>query len=385
MKPTAAQGTFPFNEFVLKVHGHCNLACDYCYIYRSGDESWRERPRAMSRETVARAAHRIAEHARTYALDRVHVVMHGGEPLLAGPAGIEHVAAAMTHALPAPTSLSLGVQTNGTLLDKHFLEVFSRWNIKVGVSLDGTDADHNVHRRDRRGDGSMRRVVDGLALLTEDRTRKLFSGLLCTVDVTHDPLDTFRGLARYRPPAVDFLLPLGNWTRPPPHRSPDSTETPYADWLLQIFDHWFDAPERPIGIRLFESIMGLLFGDDIPSESVGLAPCRTLVIETDGSLEQADSLKSVYPGAARLGLNIRDHPLSAALSHPAIAACQSGHSALATECRSCPLVRICGGGQLAHRYRAGHSFSNPSVYSRDLQKLIHHIRARMVDALQEPQ
>ncbi|QKZ24722.1 FxsB family radical SAM/SPASM domain protein [Streptomyces chartreusis] len=374
----------PFNEFVLKVHGRCNLACDYCYLYTSGDDSWRERPRVMSDEVVARASHRIAEHARRFSLGRVHVVLHGGEPLLAGPAVIGRIAESVSSALPPSTTLSLGVQTNGTLLNARFLEVFSRWGIKVGVSLDGTDIDHDDHRRHHHGGGSMAQIADGLALLSRPAHRHLFSGLLCTVDVTHDPVNTFQALVRHRPPVVDFLLPHGNWTRRPPQRKADARETPYADWLLSIFDYWFDAPERPTGIRLFENIMGLLLGDDVATESLGQAPCRTLVIETDGSLEQVDSLKSTYPGAARLGLNVNDHPLDTALSHPAIIASQSGPAALATECRACPVARICGGGLLAHRYRAGHGFENPSVYGPDLWKVIHHIRTRMLDALGEP-
>lgn len=384
MNAPVARTAIPFNEFVLKVHGHCNLVCDYCYLYQSGDDSWRTRPRVMSDETVARAAHRIAEHARRFSLDRVRVVLHGGEPLLVGPSRIGRIAAAVTDALLPATEFSLGVQTNGTLLDARFLDVFSRWNIKVGVSLDGSAADHDGHRRHRHGGGSTVRVVGGLAMLADPAVRHLFSGLLCTIDITHDPVDTYQALARHQPPVVDFLLPHGNWTRYPPHHAASSHETPYADWLLQIFDHWYDATERPTGIRLFENIMSLLLGDDIASEAVGLAPCRTLVIETDGSLEQADSLKSAYPGAARLGLNVHDHSLHFALNHPAITACQSGRAALAAECRSCPVVRICGGGQLAHRYRTGSGFDNPSVYGPDLRRIVQHVRARMLDDLWEP-
>jgi uncharacterized protein len=34
----------PFQQFVLKVHSRCNLACTYCYVYQGADESWRRRP-----------------------------------------------------------------------------------------------------------------------------------------------------------------------------------------------------------------------------------------------------------------------------------------------------------------------------------------------------
>jgi len=33
----------PFCEFTLKLHGRCNLACDYCYMYEMVDQSWRQK------------------------------------------------------------------------------------------------------------------------------------------------------------------------------------------------------------------------------------------------------------------------------------------------------------------------------------------------------
>ena len=52
-KPTA------FRQFILKVHSRCNLACDYCYVYTSPDQSWRRRPSRMSRDTATRAVERL--------------------------------------------------------------------------------------------------------------------------------------------------------------------------------------------------------------------------------------------------------------------------------------------------------------------------------------
>lgn len=34
----------PFQQFVLKLHSRCNLACDYCYVYQMADQTWRSRP-----------------------------------------------------------------------------------------------------------------------------------------------------------------------------------------------------------------------------------------------------------------------------------------------------------------------------------------------------
>jgi uncharacterized protein len=65
------------------------------------------------------------------------------------------------------------------------------------------------------------------------------------------------------------------------------------------------------------------------------------------------------------------------LRTPGFAARQLGAAGLCEECRECPVVRVCGGGNYAHRYRAGRGMLNPSVYCLDLFKLIRHIRGVM--------
>ncbi|MFE7127327.1 FxsB family cyclophane-forming radical SAM/SPASM peptide maturase [Streptomyces sp. NPDC057617] len=371
----------PFNQFVLKVHGHCNLSCDYCYIYRSGDQSWRTRPPRMSEELVRKTCHRISEHAEEFSLDSIHVILHGGEPLLVGHDAIEYIAQQLTQHLADSVMVRIGVQTNGLLIDEKFLRIFDRWNIKVGISLDGNRGGHDRHRKYHHGGGSHAHTIAKLALLTRPSTRHLFSGLLSTIDLDSDPVQVYEELVSHDPPAIDFLLPHGNWVNPPPRRVPGSLEAPYADWLLTVFEHWYHAPRRRTGIRLFEDVISLLLGGVARSESVGLTPSRSVVIETDGSLEQVDSVKSAYPGAARLGLTVQENKLSEALSHPAIVARQTGVGALADFCQKCPVHRVCGGGHFAHRYRVGSGFLNPSVYCVDLEKIIKHIHRRLLTDL----
>jgi uncharacterized protein len=152
-------------------------------------------------------------------------------------------------------------------------------------------------------------------------------------------------------------------------------ETPYADWLIAAFDHWYPAPRT--GVRLFEDIMHLILGGTSSNEAFGLSPTTLVVIETDGAIEQGDALKAAYHGAPRTGLHVTRDSLDAALVLPGVAARQLGERALAAECRACRLRRVCGGGLYAHRYSSGSGFANPSVYCPDLMRLIDHIRATM--------
>lgn len=369
--------TSPIRQILLKVHSRCNLSCTYCYVYHHVDQQWRNQPLTMSRDTIDLVATRIAEHARRHSLPSVTVILHGGEPLLAGAELIDHIATTLVSAVPPGTAVRLHAQTNGVLIDEQFLEVFDKHNILVGVSLDGGQEANDRHRRYANGSGSYTGVTRGLAALRQDRYRHLYSGLLSTIDVRNDPLEVYDGLLRFAPPRIDFLLPHGNWTTPPPNYDPADGRTPYADWLIPIFDAWYDAPRPETDIRVFRSIMELLNGGHSPSEALGLDPVDLLVVETDGTIEQGDALKSVADGASATGLAVRTHTFDDALAHPGIHTRQLGLDALAEQCRRCPIVTVCGGGLYAHRYRAGNGFANPTVYCRDQLKLIGHIRERI--------
>jgi len=98
-------------EFVLKVHQLCNLACDYCYVYTLADQSWRARPKIMSRHVWSAAARRIGEHAERHGLTEVSVVLHGGEPLLAGADQLAAIATTVRDALPPATTARITMQT----------------------------------------------------------------------------------------------------------------------------------------------------------------------------------------------------------------------------------------------------------------------------------
>ncbi|WP_328589260.1 FxsB family cyclophane-forming radical SAM/SPASM peptide maturase [Actinomadura logoneensis] len=364
----------PFRQFILKIHSRCNLACDYCYIYEMADQGWREQPRRMSGETVDATARRIGEHVRRHGLTDIEVILHGGEPLLAGPELIRRAVRAVRAAVGARARVRVGVQTNGVLLDEPFLSLFDELDVHVCVSLDGDERGHDRHRLHADGRGSYAETAAGIRRLTAGPHRRLFTGLLATIDLANPPVETYEALLEFRPPAVDFLLPHGNWDAPPPGLDPGSAATPYGDWLVTVFDRWTAAPQRETRVRLFRELIALSLGRPSTSEAVGLSPAALVVVETDGTIEQVDTLKSAYEGAAATGLHIGRDGFDAALALPATAARQIGPEALSATCRACPVGRLCGGGQYVHRYRTGSGFANPSVYCRDLFRLVGHVR-----------
>ena len=119
----------PFHEFVIKIHSRCDLACDYCYMYEMSDQSWRDQPVRMSVEIASRTAERIGEHARAHGLTAVSLILHGGEPLLAGRDLISHIAEGVKAAVGG-IEVDLRVQTNGVGLSDSYLRLFEKLDVK---------------------------------------------------------------------------------------------------------------------------------------------------------------------------------------------------------------------------------------------------------------
>jgi uncharacterized protein len=358
----------PFRQFILKVHSRCNLSCSYCYVYEMADQSWRHMPMRMSPAVVNASVDRIAEHARRHDLPGVEIILHGGEPLLAGTPWLSDLVGLLRARVPA--RVNVGVQTNGTLLSQSVLEAIRRLGIRVGVSLDGDAEATGRHRRYADGRNSFDAIAEGLHLLGSPEFRDCYGGILCTIDVHNDPVTTYEALLKFGPPALDLLLPHANWSCPPPG-------TGYADWLIAVFERWYSAPAQETSIRLFTELIQLVLGQPSAVEGIGLLPSTLVVVETDGSIKQLDSLSSAYPGAADTGLHVCADDFDAALYHPTTVARQLGIDALSAQCQACHVLRICGGGLYPHRYRAGEGFRNPSVYCTDLMHLITHVRDRV--------
>ncbi|MFG2994401.1 radical SAM/SPASM protein FxsBH, inactivated beta-hydroxylase extension form [Streptomyces sp. NPDC048257] len=375
-------GLIAFREIVLKVHSRCDLACDHCYVYEHADQSWRARPKVISPEVISLTASRLAEHARDHALPSVTVILHGGEPLLAGTARLRLVCEEFSRALSGIASLDLRIHTNGLQLSTRYLDLFDEFGVRVGISLDGDRAANDRHRRFADGRTSHPLVLAAVALLRSEPYRHLYQGLLCTVDVANDPVAVLDALVELEPPRVDFLLPHATWETPPAR--PDGAPDAYARWLLRIFDHW-DRLGRPVPVRLFESLLSTLRGGPSLTESLGLAPTDLVVVETDGSLEQVDSLKSAFEGAAATGFNVFDHAFDQVAAHPGVRARQLGLAGVSDSCRRCPVVRSCGGGLYTHRYRDRNGFDNPSVYCTDLRELVDGVEGRTAPRETAPQ
>jgi uncharacterized protein len=364
---------------VVKIASRCNLNCSYCYMYNMGDETYREQPKFMSDAVLEALVRRCADHCALHGIGQFTFALHGGEPLLAGTARVARLIALARRSFDAiGVQLKFVVQTNGVLLDDAWCACLGSEDVRVGVSIDGPPAVHDRQRVTHRGKGSYAAAVAGFRCAQRHGLRP---GLLIVIDVGSEPEACYAHLKTLQPDRVDFLLPEGSHALPPKGLGLLSTGTPYADWLLAIFELWWREEVPAFGVRLFEQIVGATLGMPIHSDALGSQENEVLVIETNGDIGPVDVLRAALPGVSRTGMNVLDHSLDDGLRQQTVALYHGSNGAICAQCQRCPISQICGGGYLSHRYATGSGFDNPSVYCRDLTLLITTLRERALSIL----
>ncbi len=376
--------TLPVQSYILKVASRCNLNCSYCYVYNKGDFSYKDQPARMSARVVQATIDRVRRHCIRHDIKTVEFIFHGGEPLLAGREFFRDFVKTARDNLMPEVQPSFNMQTNGALLDGEWLDLLADVEIGFGISLDGPKEIHDRNRVDHVGRGSFEQVSRAIDLaLNHPRAQPLFGGLLTVINLELDPAEAYRFYSRLGVPGVDFLMPDGHFGSLPLGVSLGGDSAPYGDWLIQVFDQWFEEGNSSFHIRFFENIMDLLFGGLKTTDYIGGAQNSTVVVETDGGLEPLDVLKICGDRFTKVGYSVLTNEIDDVSGSALVRKYQAGQDGapLSDKCRRCRVVDVCGGGYLPHRYDPKTGFDNPSVYCRDLERLISHIRERMLSTI----
>jgi uncharacterized protein len=154
--PATAE-SFTSDLLVLQPTPFCNIDCSYCYLPQ------RTRRDRMSVATARAAVAWMLENGLV--ARRLSIAWHGGEPLVAGRAFYREAFAAIEQVRPVSVAFTHRIQTNATLIDDDWCDLFSDHQVLVGVSVDGPAFIHDARRRTRAGQGTHCKVMRGVARL----------------------------------------------------------------------------------------------------------------------------------------------------------------------------------------------------------------------------
>jgi uncharacterized protein len=312
----------------------CNLDCSYCYLpLRAAD-------RPMS-PAVAEAV--AVDVNRWAAAGRCSVVWHGGEPMSAGRV---RLAALMA---PFGPAVEQHLQTNATLIDDAWCDLFEQRRVRVSVSVDGP-AEFNGLRVNRAGLPSYEMIMKGIAVL---RRRGLPFSALCVVS---DPKPGLAGRL------YDFFGELGcevlgiNVEEREGVNERDNRHDPTAvrGFWSELTAAWRAAPTMHLReiewtLRYVGAVLDGTADDLLPRR---LDPVPT--VAHDGSVvllsPELAGFRDHRYGDFSSGNVLRDG-LAQLLAEPARTGWIPEFLTGVEACRSsCPYFGFCGGGHAANRY-----------------------------------
>ncbi len=356
-----------FSAALLKVASRCNLNCDYCYVYKHADQSWRDQPVFMSKQVVHTFGKRLNDYIELKSLDTFSIIFHGGEPLLYTAERLIRAAEIIRASVRSSCTLQFSLQTNGVLLTNESLLELERANISISLSLDGPRKANDLHRLDHAGDSSYEATLAALQCLLSLHS-SIFQGVIAVIDPVIPARELFEFFHPMKLPRLDLLLPDATYVCPPPGRTNDLTL--YQRWLENAFEIWFHE-YSDIPIRWFDAVLASRLGVPSPTDVMGMGTVNLIVIETDGSYTDHDVFKITQAERASLQHTLYSASFEEISHHSRIK--EHGYkltlSGLASECKTCPVVEACGGGCVMHRYHPTRGFDAPTVYCREMYNL----------------
>lgn len=361
---------------VLKVASRCNLNCEYCYMYNLGDKTYKSQPKVMSQEVVTHLLMRVKTYLTLSGSKTFAFIFHGGEPLLVGYDFYQNFVRKANELLPASIQIVYTIQTNGVLLSEEWCKVLGNLGIRIGVSFDGLTEEANRFRLDHHGRSSLASTLQGIANAQTSKHLKYLPGVLSVINPNVNPDELYQAYKSLKIRHINFLLPDGTHDNLP--TGFELKQTIFADWLIKLFDNWFEDQDRhKPQITFFNQILNKILGGEGDFEYLGGGRNINLIIETNGDIEPQDSLKACGNGFTKTNMNVKTHTLEDSFKHPLIKLCIDSQETLCEQCQNCSVVEVCRGGFITHRYDVRNGFSNPSIYCKDLEKLITYISERV--------
>lgn len=347
----------------------CNMRCDYCYYLQKkngivADKSNRGLSQSpqMSEDTL-RAF--ICQYIASQPKGGVVVfTWHGGEALLR-PISFYQKAIALQKEYASGRKIENCIQTNGLLISEDWCHFLRDNSFLVGISLDGTEAQHDRYRRTLNDGATFARVIRAIELM---KRLGVEYNILSTINrYNADEPELYYNLLKsigskyvqFTPIVERIVVGGGAYEQvdaPYIHQQPELRElhgspniqiAPYSvlpeqwgDFLIGVFDCWVRQDVGEVFVQMFDATlagwMGVTPGVCTLAKTCGHAG----VIEHTGDVFSCDHY--VYP-RHHLG-NIHETDLSTMMNSPEqLRFGYVKYDGLTDQCKSCLYLSACYG------------------------------------------
>lgn len=347
---------------------YCNLDCRYCYLPGRTDRT------RMDVTVLEKALERVFESSTVGR--RVTFVWHAGEPLVVPIDFYEYAFATAERLKPVRLKIDHSFQTNGTLINDAWCDLFLRHPVSIGVSVDGPAFLHDAERRTRKGAGTHDRVMRGIGKLKERDIPFHVITVLTDRSLDHaDELYAFyrtHGIQR-----VGFNVEDREGANRTTTLGHDAAFERVKSFMKRFRALALSDLASPLWVRELSGLADYLVHGRLDGSTARCQeshPFRIVNIDVRGgfstySPELLSAKTGAYPGGDFILGNVMDVSFDEALRSEKLRLLDQDIAAGVDSCRAqCPYFGLCGGGTASNKFFENGTFRSTTTVSCRLSK-----------------
>ena len=356
---------------IFRPTNNCNLRCSYCYDKNSHDNCIGNIKNSSTELFKREEDNVISSLDKLYENeDRPTIIFHGGEPLLINSDVLDEFCNEITK----NRNLDIHIQTNGTLIDEGVIELFKKYNFKVGLSLDGCNEKQNYARVFPNGKNSFNRVLDRIKILKDNDIK---FGLIMSINKIHSGSceELYNFIAEND---------LNCNIRPIFAKDSDTTSkvmsvSEYSEFFNNLFDIWFDDKEKKVDthqiLELYKALRMVIDNNYRDNTCNSSDSCFREFISLDvlSNLYACNRLygidKFYYGNLLNCSMEDVNKKIDLLLNER--------NNSINNKCGNCERLNKCHGGCIAEAYSMYGDILEPTVNCKVEEKVLKHVRNRL--------
>jgi len=364
---------------IIKVTNACDMKCSYCFIEPSVFH------KTMKIGTARRVIHAFLDSGF---FESVQFVWHGGEPLLRGRRFFEQIFAEQ-RACAGRVSYTNSTQTNATHLGDDMLDFLLANDVSIGLSLDGPQALTDVTRKTRRllpvltENASCGNERSGAYATTTDAARRIQArgreaAAIVTVNrsnVAH-PEEVYADFNSRRIHMKLNPLTRSGLADTPLGADLGITAEEYGEFLVRIFDAWFDDPGQAITIDPLRQHIARILGLTVAHSCFYTLSCHRffLGIAPDGDLFPCGMFQG--EPSFRYG-NIHEMEPEQVAGTVLFGAIDAREKKVLEDCARCAFLDLCYSGCMFHSLKDSKVLQEKDYYCAGYKMYFEHVLRRV--------
>jgi len=356
---------------IIKPTYACNFRCKYCYLHNDTKSSHKAFDVHFAKGIILQ----IKEYLQNTCKRELTIIWHGGEPLLWGIANYREIFAFMEKEL-AGIDLKNSLQTNLSLMNEEYADLFLRYHVHVGFSLDGTKEINDSQRIGIDGEGTFDTIMEKVSLCKQ---KGLSVGCIVVGSKKH---------IGHIPELYRFMCDNGlNFKFNPLFNAGEAennndnygiTPEEYARMAIELFDLWYQDREHHLTesnfVEIASNLMtgkvsGCMFSRNCQDNFFAISPTGDVM--PCGRFCDIELQKYAYG-------NLHEEKLVDILSRIKTSeAYKRAEYIENSSCKQCEFFDICHGGCLHDGFLKSGDFRSKTFLCVAYKKIFAHIKERL--------